>query len=148
MVLTVGSLSRSSWRRGSPAIACASVTGLAGFIGISLAQPIDLAIGHLQDAPDIAAHGARLQLSEGDDLRDVVPAVVRLHIVDHFVAPVLAEIDIEVRHRHAVGIEKALEQELEAQRIEIGDGERIGDERACTRAASRTHRNSASTSRI
>ena len=40
-----------------------------------LAQPVDLAIGHLQHAPDIAAHRARLQLAEGDDLRHLVLAV-------------------------------------------------------------------------
>ena len=33
---TIGSLSRASCSRGSPAIACGSVTGLAGFIGTSL----------------------------------------------------------------------------------------------------------------
>jgi hypothetical protein len=44
-------------------------------------------------------------------------------------------------HRHAFGIEKALEQKPEADRIEIGDGQRIGDERAGTGAAARPDRN-------
>ena len=105
-----------------------------------LAQPVDLAIGHLQHPADIAAHRARLQLAEGDDLRHLVRAVFRLDIVDHLVAPVLAEIDVEVRHRHPFGIEEALEQQVEAQRVEIGDGEGIGNERAGARAAPRSHR--------
>jgi hypothetical protein len=41
----------------------------------------------------------------------------------------------KIRHRDALGIEEALEQKLEADRIEIGDGERVGDERAGARAA-------------
>ena len=70
----------------------------------------------------------------------LVAAVVLLHVVDDLVAPVLAEVDVEVRHRHAVGIEEALEQQAEAQRIEVGDGERIGDQRAGARAAARADR--------
>jgi len=38
----------------------------------------------------------------------------------------LAEVDVEIRHRHALGIEKRFEQEVVAQRIQIGDAERIG----------------------
>ena len=68
-------------------------------------------------------------------------AVLLLDVVDHLVAPLLAEIDVEVRHRHALGIEEALEQQAEAQRIEIGDGQRPGDDRAGARAAARADRN-------
>ena len=75
-----------------------------------LAQLVDLAVGHLQHAADVAQHAARLQGAEGDDLRHVVAAVAFLHVADHLVAPVLAEVDVEVRHRHALGIEEALEQ--------------------------------------
>ena len=42
-------------------------------------------------------------------------------VVDHLVAAIHAEVDVEVGHRHAFGIEEALEQQLEAQRVEIGD---------------------------
>ena len=61
--------------------------------------------------------------------------------MDDFVAPVLAEVDVEVRHRHALGIEEALEQQPEADRIEIGDGQRVGDQRAGAGAAARPDRN-------
>ena len=100
-----------------------------------LAEPVDLAVGHLQDAADVAQHRARLQRSEGDDLGDLVAAVFLLDVADHLVAPVLAEVDVEVGHRHAVGIEEALEQQREAQRVDVGDGRRIGDQRAGARAA-------------
>ena len=106
-----------------------------------LAELVDLTVRHLQHAADVAQHAARLQRAEGDDLRDPVAAVFVLHVVDHLVAPVLAEVDIEVRHRHALGIEEALEQEPEADRVEIGDGQRIGDQRAGAGAAPRPDRN-------
>ncbi len=37
-----------------------------------LAQPVDLAVGHLQHAADVAQYGARLQLAVRDDLRHAV----------------------------------------------------------------------------
>ena len=106
-----------------------------------LAELVDLPVRHLQHAADVAQHAARLQRAEGDDLRHLIAAVALLHVADHLVAPVLAEVDVEVRHRHALGIEEALEQQPEADRIEIGDGERVGDQRARARAAAGTDRN-------
>ena len=106
-----------------------------------LAELVDLAVGHFQHAADVAQHAPRLQGAEGDDLRHLVAAVALLHVADHLVAPVLAEVDVEVRHRHALGIEEALEQQIEAKRIEVGDGQRVGDERARARAAARPDRN-------
>ena len=88
-----------------------------------LAQFIDLPVWHLQHAADVAQHAARLQGTEGDDLRHLVAPVALLHVADHLVAAVLAEVNVEVRHRHTLGIEEALEQEPEADRIEIGDRE-------------------------
>ena len=104
--------------------------GIGGVHRHELAEPIDLAIGHLQHAADVTQHGARLQLAKGDDVGDAVRTIALAHIGDHLVAAVLAEIDVEIGHRHAFGIEEALEQQAEADRIEIGDGERIGDQRA------------------
>ena len=87
-----------------------------------LAELVDLAVGHLQHAADVAQDAARLQRSKRDDLRHLIAAVALLHVADHLVATVLAEVDIEVRHRDAFRIEEALEQQTEADRIEIGDG--------------------------
>ena len=67
-------------------------------------------------------------------------AVALAHVSDHLVAPVLAEVDVEVRHRHTLRVEETLEQESEAHRIEVGDGERPCDQRAGARAAARPDR--------
>ena len=42
--------------------------------------------------------------------------------------------------RHALGIQEALEDQLVLQGIEIGDAERVGNQRPCGRTAARTHR--------
>ncbi len=104
-------------------------------------QFVDLAIGHLQHATDVAQHAPRLQGAEGDDLRHLIAAVALLHIIDDPVAPVLTEIDIEVRHRDALGIEKPLEQQAEPDRVEIGNGQRIGHQRSRAGATARPDRN-------
>ncbi len=109
-------------------------------VGHQLAQPVDLAVGHAEHPADIAQYRARLQFAEGDDLGDPVAAVFLLDIADHLVAPVLAEIDVEIGHRHALGVEEPLEQEAEAQRIEVGDRQGPGDDRAGPRAAPGTDR--------
>jgi hypothetical protein len=90
--------------------------------------------------PTSRSTGAGLQLAEGDDGGDPVVAVLVAHVADHAVALVLAEVDVEVGHRHALGIEEALEQQAPAQRIEIGDLERPRDQRARSRTAARPDR--------
>jgi hypothetical protein len=88
--------------------------GIGGVVGHELAELVDLTVGHLQHAADVAQHRARLQLAVGDDLGHAVGAVLLLHVADHLVAAVLAEIDVEVGHRHALGVQEALEQQPEA----------------------------------
>ena len=92
-------------------------------VGDQLGEPVDLAVGHLQHPAGILEHGAGLQFSEGDDLGDLVGAPALLDVTDHLAAPGFAEVDVEVGHRHALGIEEAFEQQAETDRIEIGDGE-------------------------
>src|SRR3546814_9878812 len=70
----------------------------------------------------------------------IVP-VLFLDVADHLVAPGFAEIDVEVGHRHALGVEEPLEQQAQLQRNEIGDRQRPGDERTSARSAPRPHRN-------
>src|SRR5690606_23270698 len=77
----------------------------------------------------------------GNDLRDGFAAIAIGDVVDDAVAPLHAEIDIEIRHRHALGIEKALEQQIVFERIEIGNFQRIGHQRTRARAAAGADRN-------
>ena len=104
-------------------------------VGDQLGDAVHLAERQAEHAPHVAHHGARLQLAEGDDLRDPVGAVFVTYIVDDRVAALLAEIDVEIRHRHAFRVQEALEQQVEAQRIDVGDGQRPGGDGTGPRAA-------------
>ena len=116
--------------------------GLRRILRHQLGEFVDLSERHFENATDAAQNAARQEGAEGDDLRDSVGAVAASDIVDHFAAPRLAEVDVEVRHRIALRVQEAFEEESEADRIQIGDGQRIGDERARAGAASRPDRNS------
>ncbi|MET3868693.1 hypothetical protein ABIC20_006002 [Methylobacterium radiotolerans] len=105
-----------------------------------LGQLVDLPVRHLEDAADIAQHAAGEQRTEGDDLPDLPLAVALLHVLDHPLAALDAEIDVEIRHRDALGVEEALEQQAEAQRVEVGDQQRPRHQRAGAGAAARAHR--------
>ena len=120
--------------------ACAQRDQLAGLERDQLGDAVAESVRQVEHAADVAHRGLRGHRAERRDLRHPVGAVFLLHVLDHAVAAVLAEVDVEVRHRHALGIQEALEQQAVAQRIEIGDAERIGDERAGAGAASRPDR--------
>src|SRR3954447_14527521 len=100
-----------------------------------------MAVTHLEHSAGVLEHRPRLQSPEGDDLRDLVAAVLALDVGNDFVAMGFAEVDVEVRHRYALRVEEALEQQVKRDRIEIGDRQRPGDDRAGARAAPRTDRN-------
>ena len=110
-------------------------------VGDHLAQPVHLAVAHLQNPPAIAQHRACLELAEGDDLRDLIRAVAVLHIADHFAAPRFAEVDVEVGHGHAFGVQEPFEQQAKFERIEVGNRQRPRHQRSRTRTAPRPHRN-------
>ena len=113
---------------------------LAGQVGHQLDQLIGAVVAPLQHAPDIAQHGACGHGAEGGDLRHRFLAVLLAHIVDDPVAPLLTEVDVEVGHGYPLRVEKTLEQQVVAQRVEVGDTETVGHQRARAGAASGAHR--------
>ncbi len=114
--------------------------GIGRIVRNQLRQRVALRVRQVEHAPGVAHHRLCAQRAEGRDLRDRIVTVLVLDIVDHAISIVLAEVDVEVRHRHALRIEEALEQQLVAQRIEVRDAERIRDQRARAGAAARSHR--------
>ena len=70
------------------------------------------------------------------DLRDALRAVFVRDVFDDFVAPLHAEIDVEVGHGNALRIQEAFEEEVVGERVEVGDFQRVGDQRARAGTAS------------
>ena len=104
-----------------------------------LGEPIHVSHLEAQRAGDVAERRPRLQRPEGDDLAHGLPPVARAHVFDHLAPPLEAEVEVDVGHRHPLGIEEALEQQVELEGIDARDAERVRDQRAGGGAASRAH---------
>src|SRR5207253_11437204 len=64
-----------------------------------------------------------------------VAAVFLVDVLDDLLAPLMLEIDIDVGWLVARGADEALEQDVDAGRIDRGDAEAIADDRIGRRAA-------------
>ena len=106
-------------------------------VGDQLGKAVAGAIVAAEHAGCIAGGGAREHLAEGDDLSDRLASVLLGDVAHHALAPTNGEVDVDIGHRHALGVEEALEQEVVAQRVDIGDRHAVGDDRAGRRTASR-----------
>ena len=87
-----------------------------------------------QDARGVLDRLLGLDGAVGDDVGDPLVAVLLRDVADDLAATTLVEVDVEVGHRDAVGVEEPLEDQAVDQRVEVGDPHRVGDHRAGTRA--------------
>ena len=86
-----------------------SIEGDVELEGNEFGDTVHPPIAVAEHAPRVAHHRLSRHGAVGDDLRDAVAPVFVRDIVDHAIAAVHAEVDVEVRHRDAFGIEETLE---------------------------------------
>ena len=98
-------------------------------------------VGDRHRAADVPDRKARRHRAEGDDLRDVVGAVLVDDVLDDLLPALVAEVDVEVRHADALRVQKALEQQVIAQRVDARDADAVGGEAADAGASARADRN-------
>ena len=75
----------------------------------------------------------------GDDLRrhaGPLPAILVVDVLQHFLAPFVLEVDVDVRGLVAFLADEALEEDVDALRIDGGDAQAKADRRVGRRAAS------------
>ena len=113
---------------------------LTGLVRNQLGNAIAKAVRKIQHPAHVANRRPRRHRAESHDLADGIVAVFVLHVVDDAVAVGLAKVDVKVGHRDALGVQKALEQQVVFQRIEVGDFQRIRHQRACARTPARPDR--------
>ena len=105
-----------------------------------LGDPVGVGVGDVHDPGHVAHHRPRLHRAESDDLGDVGAAVLLGDVLDDLAAPPLAEVDVDVGQRHALGVQEALEDQVVLDRIDVGDPQAVGDEAAGGRPAARADR--------
>jgi hypothetical protein len=99
-------------------------------VGDHLRQAVGLGVGQVVHARDVADHHLGAERAVGDDVGDAGRCRISPHVVDDLAAAAHAEVDVEVGRRDALGVEEALEEQLEAERVEVGDAEQVGDDAA------------------
>ncbi len=109
----------------------------AKLIGDGLGDPVHLAVAVAEHAPDVPDGRAREHRAKGDDLGDVVLAVLAPDVGDDLIAPAVLEVDIDVGHRHPIRVEEALERQLVQDRVDRGDTQGVGDDASGRRSAAR-----------
>src|ERR1035437_241718 len=117
-----------------------ALDGNANGRGDKFGDAVNFAVGHVESAAYVLDSGLGSHGVEGDDLRDLVFAVLVLHVFDHFSTTVHAEVDVYIRHGDAFRVEEALEKQIVLQWIDVGDLHAVRDQRTGSRATTRADR--------
>ena len=84
---------------------------------------------------DLADRAARAIADHGRGEAGAVAAVFLVDVLDDLLAPLMLEIDVDVGRLAARGADEALEQHVDAGRVDRGDAEAVADDRIGRRAA-------------
>ena len=103
-----------------------------------LGDAVHLAEGQAQDPPHVADHRLGAHRAEGDHLGDVLLAVLLDHVAHDLVPARVGEVDVDVGRLDALGVEEALEEQVVADRVGVGDLQAVRDQAAGRRPAART----------
>ena len=107
--------------------------------GNHLGDGVHLGVGHAQHPAHVTDGGAGGHGPEGDDLSHMVVAVFLVHIVDDLLPALVAEVHVEIGHAHPFGVQKALEQKVVADGVDVGDAHAVSREAARAAAAAGAH---------
>ena len=95
-----------------------------------LGQLVAHGVGPVEHAGGVLDGGLRLDRAVGDDLADPLLAVLLRHVADDLAAAAVVEVDVDVGHGDALGVQEPLEDQAVGQRVEVGDAHRVRGERA------------------
>ena len=99
-------------------------------------EAVDLRELEAQRLADVAHRAARPVADDRRRDRGAVAAVLFVDVLDDFLAPLVLEIDIDVRRLLALARKEALEEDTRASRIDFGDAEAVTHQRIRRGAAS------------
>ena len=97
--------------------------------GHGLRQQVDQVEVEPQGFADIADGASRPVGDERGGQRRTIAAVALVDVLDHLLAPLVLEVDVDVRRFVALLRDEALEQEAHARRIHFSDVQAIADRR-------------------
>ena len=95
----------------------------------------DGVLGKAQRLADLAHGSAPAIADDGGGEPGAIAAIACVDILDHLLAPLVLEIDVDVGRLLALGRDEALEQQIDLGRIDLGDAEAVADGGVGRRAA-------------
>ena len=112
----------------------------AGACRHQLRHHVHIGIGHVQRPSHVPDGRPCRHGSKGHDLRHMVVAVLPPDVVHHLAPARIAEVHVDIRHGHALRVQKPLEVQVVLHGIDIRDLQAIGHHGARRAAAPRPHR--------
>ena len=94
-----------------------------------LGQPVDDRLGEAHRLAHLAHRETGLEGDHVGDHPGPLRPVLVVDVLDHLLAVVGGEVDVDVRRPLVVDVEEALEEEVVGDRVHPGDAEQVGDDR-------------------
>ncbi len=91
-------------------------------------------LGQAQRLADLAHGAACTIMDDGRGDARALAAIAPVHILDDFLAPLMLEVDVDVRRLLALSREEAREEQVMLHRIDRGDAEQEADDAVCRAA--------------
>ena len=110
------------------------------FHGHKLCYHVHLLVWNTHHAAHIPDGVAGCHRTKGDDLRHMIRTVFAVHIVDDLLPALVAEVHVEIRHADALRVQKALEDQVIADGVDIRNANTVSGNTARAGASSRPHR--------
>ncbi len=107
--------------------------------GHGLGEPVAHGVRVAEDARGVLDGVLGLDLAVGADHGHLVGAVLLRDVPDDLDAPALVEVDVDVGHGDALGVEEALEDQAVRDGVEVGDAHGVRDDRAGRGAPAGAH---------
>ena len=105
-----------------------------------LGNAVHKAVRMAQHTANVADNRFRRHGTEGNNLRYRIATVHVRDVFNHLVTLLHTEVNVEVGHGDTFRVKETFEQQVELQRIEVGNFQRIGDQRSGAGATSRPYR--------
>ena len=109
--------------------------GLGGNVRDDLGHPVHFGERDVHHAAHVPQGGARPQRAEGDDLRHLVLPIFIDGVIEHFGPAVVGEVQVDIGHRDAPGVQEAFEEQFLLDGIHQRDIQRISHDRTVGGAA-------------
>ena len=115
------------------------VNGDAQLVADHLADTVAHAVGIIKHARSVADGVFRLQLAEGDNACNMIFAIELANVLDDVLTMLIVEVDVDIGHLHAFGVQEAFKHQAVLDGVEVGDAHGVRAQRTSSRTTARAN---------